>query len=652
MANYVFKIIANGVDLDTFDDEVIGLSNNLTGLFDIDKIPSEVSKQITLPASRNNNRFFYHFYDIDVQDPFLFSSGEKIPCRIEMGGYILADGYLQLNAVNIINNQVDTYDVNIFGLISGFSRDLGTTFLTDLADLDVYNHTSSLDNISSSWDGGLFSGDIIYPLVDYGRGYAFQSSLSSGQFGIDVPNGKVQIQDFKPAIRTKKVIDTIFSQLGYSYSSSFLNQPMWDDIYTICDRGLQYPIYDGIDLEGYGKILIRPTSGSTTDISIPNTTDTKLNFNTTEQDPSLAMSSSAVYNMPTTSSLNGNVKLNIFITGSSTVGYPEFQMRIRNSAVTSSVYSSFALEEINKFLKETYSQLDKMGEKTYTLEETWTTGDDLVPPTQVEFVLFMEKKVSTGFDVTIAKDGNTESYIQITSLNNAADGKIMKIPQNMPYGENGITCLDFLKGIQKKYNLVIYPSKRDSQTIIIEPFNNWYNKGSVVDLTPNIRTDKSFTVTPANNLAVNELEFGDEQGKDYFARLFTEQNNRKYGTSYYKDTENQFSQGKVDVKTTFAVSPLRYIDGSGGTGGSTPPVAYPISILYNNNADDMCNNNRYSTTAYITRNDVEIQIYDTLYLDSNLTTKLLGYNYASDVSGKIWLINPSTGVAYSNPRSC
>ena len=229
----------------------------------------------------------------------------------------------------------------------------------------------------------------------------------------------------------------------------------------------------------------------------------------------------------------------------------------------------------------------------------------------------------------------------------------MEIPRNMPYGENGVTCLDFLKGIQKKYNLVIYPSKLDVNTIIIEPFTNWYKKGNVIDLTNSIRTDKPFTVIPANNLAVNELEFGDNQGRDYLARLFTEKNNRSYGTSYFIDSDNQFSQGKIDIKTSLSSSPLRYIDGSGGIGAITPPItSYPIGIYYNNDANDMCNYNRFYTTAYITRNDTEIQIYDTIYLDANLTTKLLGYNYVTDVSDKVWLVNPSTGVAYSNPRSC
>ena len=429
---------------------------------------------------------------------------------------------------------------------------------------------------------------------------------------------------------------------------------MWDDIYTVCDRGLQYPIYDGVNLEGFGSVKISPISGSTTDIALNTSTFTKLNFNNTEYDPSFSMKDDAVYTLQRNSGLTGNVKFNFTVSGTSTgtLGHPQIEFIIKK--VGSASGTSLNVDEINQFLRQTYSQLDKIGEKSYTLEETWVNfANGVLSSGDYEFLAKYNITGSGDFAITIAKEGNTESFIEVNTLNNAADYRVMQIPQNMPYGENGVTCLDFLKGIQKKYNLVIYPSKKDASLIIIEPFVNWYNKGEVVDLTDMIRTDKPFTVIPANNLAVNELEFGDSTGKDYFSKLFTEQNNRTYGTSYFIDSDNQFSQGKIDVKTTLSSSPLRYINGSGGTGGTTPPItSYPINIYYNNNADDMCNFNRFYTTAYITRNDVEIEIYDTIYLDANLTTKLLGYNYVSDVSDKIWLVNPSTGVAYSNPRSC
>ena len=124
----------------------------------------------------------------------------------------------------------------------------------------------------------------------------------------------------------------------------------------------------------------------------------------------------------------------------------------------------------------------------------------------------------------------------------------------------------FITGIQKKFNLVIYPNKTKPREFIVEEFNDWYKKGEVKDFNRYINLDKKIEVIPANNLAVNQLNFGDTLDGDYVSQQFQKANNREYGKSYYVDTENFFSQGKFEVKTTFASSPLVYLEGTGLSG--------------------------------------------------------------------------------------
>ena len=651
MTNYYTKLYANNQLIDQFDDEIITVSNNSTGLFDIDKLPSDFTRQISLPGTKKNNAFFYHYYNIDVDNPFLFNEDEKVECYLDVAGYFLVQGYLQLNDVVLENNRVISYSVTLFGSVSNLSRDLRTTNLTDLDSLSVYNHTSSLANISSSWDGNLFSGDIIYPLVDYGRGYAYQASLPPGKYGIDSEEGLVNIKDFKPAIRTKKVIDYMFSQLGYTYSSSFFDRPMWDDIYTLCDRGQQYPIYESVDLETYGEIKIKPTSGSTTDITLTQGAYTDLDFDTTEYDPSFIVTTPGQFDLPIETTLQGKIKLNMFLTGSSgAAAYPEFILGITDTS--NNVSASFALEEINNYLREVYSQLDKSGERTFTLEETWTTNSTILQPQSYKFRLLYNPQGSSLQSVTIAKDGNTESEIEITSLRDSADDRIMQIPLNMPYGESGITCLDFLSGLQKKYNLVIQPSKLIRNHFEIETFNDWYKSGSLVDMTSFIDISQPIKITPANNLAVNELEFGDQLGKDYLAKLFNEANNRPYGTSYYKDNTNQFSQGKVNIKTPFGVSPLRYIDGTGTTSGSSAPTSYQHGVIYSNSSTFLCYGGGGTFTYLYTNSSDTPGFGDTLYWNSLLTIPFTGYAFIDNlIDPDLQVVQTSTGTIVGT-QSC
>jgi hypothetical protein len=177
--------------------------------------------------------------------------------------------------------------------------------------------------------------------------------------------------------------------------------------------------------------------------------------------------------------------------------------------------------------------------------------------------------------VTLDPGATTKSYIEITQVNQAADGRVMDIPSNMPYGTTGIKQIDFILGLQKKFNLIIYPNKTKPREFIIETFNDWYKRGEIKDFNKYINLDKTISVTPANNFAVNKLNFGDTLDGDYISQQFSKEANREYGKSYYVDTTNFFSQGEFNVKTTFASSPLLRIPGtglSGSVGGITPPA--------------------------------------------------------------------------------
>ncbi len=82
---FTFRLIANGQQLDLFEDEDIQLSNNVTGLFDLGVLPSDFTRQITLPGTKVNNAFFEHVYDISIDSPFLFATNVKVPAYFDFG---------------------------------------------------------------------------------------------------------------------------------------------------------------------------------------------------------------------------------------------------------------------------------------------------------------------------------------------------------------------------------------------------------------------------------------------------------------------------------------------------------------------------------------------------------------------------------------
>ena len=54
----------NRVDL--FKDETISLTDSIKNVRDIAKVFTTFTKSFTLPASKNNNKLFQHYYNFDI----------------------------------------------------------------------------------------------------------------------------------------------------------------------------------------------------------------------------------------------------------------------------------------------------------------------------------------------------------------------------------------------------------------------------------------------------------------------------------------------------------------------------------------------------------------------------------------------------------
>lgn len=569
-----FRLMASGSNgyqqLDTFSDEEILVSNNVTGLFDLGVLPSDFTRQITIPGTKVNNAFFQHVYDISVENPYLFSTNVKVPAYFDFDGISISNGYLQLNQVNVYANKfVESYEISIYGGLSSFGRDVNRFYLTDLtSSLAQYNHTASYENISASWNGDLFDGDIVYPLAEYGQ--RIQYTPEENLFGIDSPSGSLCVQDFKPAIRIKKVWDAIFEQFGYTYSSSFWEQPFLENVYMLCNNNLRYPIFDDINLETYGLFRIVPVSGSGTDVLLTAGNYRQIEWYNITSNPNNNLSANLEYTLDFPTQIRGLLNLNFEVSSSSAGnGIPQFFMEVKNVANTFS--SSFELVTYNNFMDEVqiYNSTQTRTEKFELLTE-WNSG--LLPADTYEFYIKYENQGGSNFQVILNPDNSVNSYLQVTKVNQGGDGLVMNIANNMPFGTSGIKLIDFITSIQKKYNLVIYPNNTKQREFIVETFNNWYNKGEVRDFNRYINLNEKISAIPANNLAVNQLNFGDTLDGDYISQQFSKAENREYGKTYYVDTENFFSQGNFEVKTKFASTPLGYLANTGTSGSAQSGV--------------------------------------------------------------------------------
>lgn len=675
--NKVFKLIARGTELDLFDDETIYLSNNVTGLFDLGKLPSDFTRQITIPGTKKNNDFFQHVYDISIDEPYLFQTNVKVIAQFDFDGFYVSQGYLQLEKVNLRENKyVESYEVSVFGLLSSFKRDLQSITLNELSTLDKYNHLFSAGTIANSWSGSSYTGgsnsewpqnsiftssvdghnlggEIVYCLNDSGKQIAYQAVLPNNLLGINAPGnftgGEIVPQNFKPAMRLDLIIDAIFDQTEYTYESTFLSESRFDDTYVLLDRGLKYPIISGVDLETYGQIEVGPVSGSGTPITLTSGVTQSLLFTNVYDDPSFSITDAAGTYTPFfgesavgASTSLCELTLNLKVTGSNTA-WPTLSFYRADDPQPG--YQIKELDYMNDYIRREFR--DSSGDKDFTLtqefELTFYSGSSYYWN-----IGFTTNGTGT-INVIIGPDGNEESRFRVRTLDQLGELSIIDIPDNMPFGTNGITLLDFLSSVQKKFNLQIYPSKTKPRHFIIETFNNWYKQGEVKNFDRYIDLNERISVIPANNLGVREVEFGDTLDGDYLAQNFNKENNREYGKSYFRDTQNFFSEGKLEVKSGFGVSPLRYVAGSGTEGQAATRLTSFLGGAANS-ISGVCSIGM--TTYYHDGTGTYPGIGDTIYTDVNGNNRLLGYYYfINDPSPDYYLLSLG-GTILSNPGSC
>lgn len=647
---FKFKLVADGVILDLFKDEEIKLSDNVTGLFDLGILPADFTRQINLPGTKKNNHFFEFVYDISVENPYTFSTNKKVQCYLDFDGIYLSSGYLQLNRVNVYQNKfIDSYEVTVYGGLASFGRDLKRYFLTDLtSSLAQYNHTASLSSISSSWNGNLFDGTIIYPLAEYGQKIQYQNGNT--EFGIQSVTGSLCVQDFKPSIKMKTVFDACFSEFGYTYTSSFMNEGWLDNVYMVCNNKLRYPVFPtssygltDFDIETYGQFRISGVSGSTTPMTLNN--NVLLPFYNIESNGGQLNTSDLQYTLNFNTAVRGNINLNFQVSSSGAGnGIPNFYLSAYNSGTAT--YYTVPLTQIN-----TYMNQVQVYNATQTKTETFELLTEFTTPILPSGSYFWDLKYTTGsqagtnFNVILNPNNSTKSYLEITKVNQAGEGLLIDIAKNMPFGSAGIRLIDFVTSVQKKFNLVIYPNKTKLNEFIIEPFTKWYKGGLIKDFNRYINLDDKITVTPANNLAVQQLNFGDTLDGDYVSQQFSKGAGREFGKSYYVDQENFFSQGTFEVKTGFASSPLVYLSGTGvsGSASSGGTIAYaigPCRLGYGQiyQTCDEPTYELYSNTGVITPGSK-------LYYDQYGNSPVSGYKWLVDANNscEIYSINTTTG---------
>ena len=223
---------------DLYEDEEIPLTLSIDDFKNVAEKIQSYSKDFNLPATKRNNQIFGNIFEITrtVANPYDFNPYVRTRAVLKQDGIILFDGALRLIDIQDREGEI-SYNVNLYAQTIALADTLkNKTF--DNINFNELQHTYDKTIIKGSWyvDGltlinnlpiGTYAGvagtketDVLkYPFVDWTHQMLYANGATGTNATLGTPELTSFEQAFRPFIKIKYLIDRIFSDAGYTYSS-------------------------------------------------------------------------------------------------------------------------------------------------------------------------------------------------------------------------------------------------------------------------------------------------------------------------------------------------------------------------------------------------------------------------------------------------
>jgi hypothetical protein len=545
MNGLIVRVLFEGktYDLDVADNIPLRINMSTIENTSIGEFYGIGSQTFTLPGTKRNNRFFNHAYQIGVSDiPGFYNT---VDAYIIRDGETLLQGQLQLiEVITSEKNGFTEYNVQVSDSVIQFKDRLSSKLLKD-ADWSEYEHIISSASIVDSWSDELLSGSIFYPLVDYGTddvtkfpGQPRVQLNNDYRVGDDFPaNGVINnintpmlAKQFLPAIKLKDVVDVIFEQVGFTYTSEF------------------------IDTDDFNKLYVLPKSQE--GLGVANASDNTLQ--TVKSDtqlvagvtPSGGASTALVQFNSEISDPGDNYNTSTFLYTTPIIGDYSFSSQITFvNPATATANVRVTLQLINNFggteTLET-KDLTVSSSPLQTLGGTWEFGitAGLTYGVQVKIEHTGGAGASNNLNIL-----NYSNYFNVNKAPSSTEGVTVDMSQQWDATTKSI---DFIQGLIEQFNLILYPDAIQKNLIHIEPFNDWVSSGEKKDWTEfwNVAEKTSLVHTVAEQ--PKEILLKNADDSDRFSKLSVETfPNYQYGTQRVI-ADNTVSQGKKSIGSFFA----------------------------------------------------------------------------------------------------
>jgi hypothetical protein len=543
--------------LDLMEDNPIKLTMAVADIMDPTASPSTYSQTFRVPNTANNNLFFKSAFNINAQT---FDATKKIDAYIEDSNVTISVGNIRLT--NIFTNNKDKnveYEVTFFGEVSDFAAKIGGGFMNSLS-LSQYNHEKSYVNIVNSWNLNLLGGDVIYPLIEWGYDYLdglpVQNTLALfdnqlAKKGFTSNQHPLSVEQFKPVIRAKVLLDAIFNESGYTYESDYLSGSDFMNQYVITeqtDRAKDTTI-SKLSVSGLWQQVL--TAG-TSDIILPyEVYDPSNSFDTTTN------------------------RFKVPIQFSSLADYYIFTIQgwFRNNFLTSTLFW-FEIYNVTQGTTSVPTAFTAPANSSYYFSGTINIDNSFAALGDELLFKFVAPVPFGGLPL------NNISEMQV--LQTTSVGNIAVLNNFLP---NNVKNIDFLKAIIERYNLVLEPSKSKEKHFIITPWVDWVEQGAQRDWTDYVDGNVDIVSSPLFTSQPRSNTWRDDEDSDFVNYNFQTATKTTYG-QLDLDSNIEVITGNEVTQSLFAPTPLLPIGNSSAETSATPNQKLAAKFLIPHIAKD------------------------------------------------------------------
>ena len=530
---YVYDDTGASYELDLYKEEPMKLTLSAEEIADIPRINSAFSRAFRIPATQTNSKVFQWWYEVNTVD---FDITRRVRADLYSDGLFYKSGHIRIqNAyVNQETSQVDL-EIVFFGETRDFASQIGEITL-DKLNLSQYNHNLNITTVKDSWDGNLANGVVRYIVANRGYDYEDDGSLvdqaevaddQHHTYSFLKSNHPLRVAQMTPMIQAKAIIDAIFDQTEYSYSSdSFFGTTLFENLYIdgLPDASAKIGLKNGY----VNALSTGQEFRQTVDVLFPNEIeDISGIFN--QQTSRLSIPSTEVYD------ITANLDLRLY-------------RSILNTTVFYRVNIMRSIAGVETELATTGNLTTPAGIIPYntTVNLTYDNGGAPIPQSSGPDDYIFVRIITTSSNHEIKADS---SFIVTPAnvLNRfVAVSKLLKFD---------VKCIDFLKSILTKFKLIMVPSPDNEFEFVIKPWKDYIGSGDRFDWTEKLDTSKDVALKPIFFEQSQLIDFTDQPDEDMRNKPFQELNGRTYGALQF-DSGNDMLSNTRKVDTIFAPTPV------------------------------------------------------------------------------------------------